>query len=518
MSQKIPLYIPTFINSATYAPARVFPRLYYYNGQVDCETWYIADETNTARAQTSFPYFDHYNVVTGTFPTVDSDSLLFNNEAPVYGEMPTDSLYTNYWEKYITFLYNPKTRVLNCSAIIPLADYFEMSLNDIVNFRGNYYHLRAINDYNIKTGKCNLQLLGPIIPDALSGAPEPPPPVQASSSVSWSYTESSQDGTFTVYDNATTIATLTSNGSGNTQISQSHYVTASLSPVSFPSTGTVTMSLNVNGGTTLAVSSNANTTITASFLVGSAQNYNITGSIIYNAPPAPQRLAVSSSLFAYYDVAFTSSYSSQGQATIYDLSGNGNNGSVVGVMNYDTDTVLGKVLRLGSSANSNRVDMAGVDLNDAVTFVIAWYMTSGNYQFDSIELFVGRDPEAYGIFIGNGTQDSKTNLIINDGSSYPTLYTPVNSGASGSWHISQFSFNDVSNVWNYCMDGVTGSYTLAETISSGIIDARFNFNNGSLPNRYLNSGSMVQVMALYTGSLSTSELLQNHNSLIARYT
>ena len=59
MSQKIPLYIPVFINSATYTPARVLPRLYFYNGQVDCESWYIADGNNSARIQSAFPYFDH---------------------------------------------------------------------------------------------------------------------------------------------------------------------------------------------------------------------------------------------------------------------------------------------------------------------------------------------------------------------------------------------------------------------------------------------------------------------------
>jgi hypothetical protein len=165
MSQKIPLYIPTFINSADYKPARVLPRIYFYNGQVDCETWYIADNNNTPNAQTTFPYFDHYNVVSGSFPTSDSLSLLFNNEAPAYGDQPIESLYSLYWQKYISFLYDPKTRLLNCSAIIPLADYFKMSLNDVVNFRGNYYHLRAINDYSLKTGECTLQLLGPIIAD-----------------------------------------------------------------------------------------------------------------------------------------------------------------------------------------------------------------------------------------------------------------------------------------------------------------------------------------------------------------
>jgi hypothetical protein len=42
-----------------------------------------------------------------------------------------------------------------------------MELNDIVEWRGNYYHLRAINDYNLSNGECKLQLLGPILGDIL---------------------------------------------------------------------------------------------------------------------------------------------------------------------------------------------------------------------------------------------------------------------------------------------------------------------------------------------------------------
>jgi hypothetical protein len=169
MSQNIPIYIPTYINSADYTPTRVLPRLLFFNGTVECEQYYIQDENGAARAQNAFPYFDNYNVVTGSFPTTDSRSLLFNNEAPAYGQLPTENLYTTYWEKYISFLYDPITRVLNCKAIIPLGDYFKMSLNDIVNFRGNYWHLRAINNYSLKTGECDLQLLGPVIPDVLDG-------------------------------------------------------------------------------------------------------------------------------------------------------------------------------------------------------------------------------------------------------------------------------------------------------------------------------------------------------------
>ena len=171
MSQIIPIYLPTYISDQNYNPSRVLPRLFFYNGLVDCETYYIEsgsiNQYGISIAQNAFPYFDNYNVVTGSFPTETSRTLLFNNEAPSSGTSPTASLYTEYWEDYISLLYNPKTRLLNCSAIIPLADYVKMELNDIVNFRGNYYHLRAINDYSLKDGTCSLQLLGPIIPDAL---------------------------------------------------------------------------------------------------------------------------------------------------------------------------------------------------------------------------------------------------------------------------------------------------------------------------------------------------------------
>jgi hypothetical protein len=185
MAQIIPIYIPTYISDAAYKPNRVLPRLLFYNGLVECESYWIESGSlafgGVTQEQTAFPYFDNYNVVTGSFPTLESDSLLFNNENASYGAIPTGSLYTEYWEKYITLLYNPKTRLLNCSAIIPLADYFKMELNDIVNFRGNYYHLRAINDYSLKDGTCNLQLLGPIIPDAFLKTPLPPtPPATAS--------------------------------------------------------------------------------------------------------------------------------------------------------------------------------------------------------------------------------------------------------------------------------------------------------------------------------------------------
>jgi hypothetical protein len=169
MAQIIPIYIPTYISDQNYNPARVQPRLLYYNNTVSCETYYIRDAADITRAIDIFPYFDNYSVVSGSqFPTEGSKSLLFFNEQPVYGSAPSSSLFSEYWNPYVQLLYNPRTRLMNASAIIPLADYFNMELNDIVEFRGNDYHLRAINDYNLSTGECAIQLLGPIIDGSLN--------------------------------------------------------------------------------------------------------------------------------------------------------------------------------------------------------------------------------------------------------------------------------------------------------------------------------------------------------------
>ena len=163
------IYIPTFISSIDYKPAKVLPHIYFYNGTLNSDTYYIEslDATGSIQynIQTRFPYVDNYE---GNLPSTSSLSLLFNNEPATYGETPTDSLYSTYWSQYVDLLYNPRTRVIDCNAIIPLADYFQMNLNDIVEWRGNYYHLRAINNYNLKNGECSLQLLGPVLNDVIS--------------------------------------------------------------------------------------------------------------------------------------------------------------------------------------------------------------------------------------------------------------------------------------------------------------------------------------------------------------
>ena len=166
------MFIPTFIANQEFEPAQVKPRIFFYNSTLETTKYNLKGKQSSFSSYITssevYPYFDHYSTGSGeVVPAADSDSLLFFNEGASLGSTPTNSIFSTYWSKYVSLLYDPKTRLIEMSAVIPFADYVNMELNDIVFFRGNHYHLRAINQYNLKTGECQLQLLGPIIDDSL---------------------------------------------------------------------------------------------------------------------------------------------------------------------------------------------------------------------------------------------------------------------------------------------------------------------------------------------------------------
>ena len=150
----------------------MLPRVFFYNGLKESDPYYIQFWTTSSFGKTviaqefeSFPYFDNYS---GQETTTSSLSLLFLNEDVAYGNsVPSQSLYDLYWAKYVDLLYNPRTRIIRLSAVLPFPVYQKLELNDVIQLRSNYYHLRAINDYNLKTGECRMELLGPLLEGSL---------------------------------------------------------------------------------------------------------------------------------------------------------------------------------------------------------------------------------------------------------------------------------------------------------------------------------------------------------------
>lgn len=211
------MYIPTFIADANFKPTVVQPRAFFYNGKKEISTAYkftyqSGPSSFFVARETEFPYFDHYSSSSiGQDPNLDSESLLFFNEGTVYGFTPQENLYTQYWSKYVGLLYNPATRFLECSGVIPFGRYVNMKLNDVVIYKGNHFHLRAINNYNLNTGECNLQLLGPILDDTFdqiaSTKPTPINPNRPTTTTSTT-TTSTTTSTSTTSTSTTTTTTL----------------------------------------------------------------------------------------------------------------------------------------------------------------------------------------------------------------------------------------------------------------------------------------------------------------------
>ena len=247
------IFIPTLISSVDYQPVRTLPHIYFYNGLKESEPYFIQHypSGSTSSVQTSvqnaFPYVDYYD---GLIPSTGSNSLLFFNEQAVYGETPTASLYTQYWDTYVSLLYNPRTRLFKASAIIPLADYFQMELNDIVQWRGNYYHLRAINDYNLKDGTCNIELLGPIIRDAVGGVEPPTPEVDCTFDFSSSFEGlvTTTTTTSTTTTTTTTSTTTTTTAGPTTTTTAGPTTTTTVAPTTTTTTAAQTP-FSASGGT-----------------------------------------------------------------------------------------------------------------------------------------------------------------------------------------------------------------------------------------------------------------------------
>jgi hypothetical protein len=137
----------------------------------------------------------------------------------------------------------------------------------------------SISSYNVPMANSAIYYNAPNAEVSVSVVPQS----LFSSSISWSYTENSQDGLFTIYNNANTITTLSGSATGNTLVSTGTYITASLTPVNYPSSGVVVMDIYANGNAvTQSIGSSANTTITASFLAApTGSRFSITASITY---------------------------------------------------------------------------------------------------------------------------------------------------------------------------------------------------------------------------------------------
>jgi len=77
---------------------------------------------------------------------------------PYHLQSVSRSLYNEYWSDYITDLYNPKRRLIEVDAILPLGAMLSLNLKNAVIWNNNKYVINSVA-LNMTTGKATFELL-----------------------------------------------------------------------------------------------------------------------------------------------------------------------------------------------------------------------------------------------------------------------------------------------------------------------------------------------------------------------
>ena len=90
--------------------------------------------------------------------TTNSYSTAFGLEASLIGNMPKNSMYWLYWNRYLSRLYSSRSRIVIVDAVIPVGVWLNMKLNDNVAISGNYYKIQKIQ-YDLLSQKAVIELI-----------------------------------------------------------------------------------------------------------------------------------------------------------------------------------------------------------------------------------------------------------------------------------------------------------------------------------------------------------------------
>jgi len=225
----------------------------------------------------------------------------------------------------------------------------------------------------------------------------------------------------------------------------------------------------------------------------------------------PTYTVITDGLQLYYDVGNTASYPGSG-TTIYDLSPNGYNGTLVNGPTYSSVNG-GSLVFDGSNDYINTNNSLGYE---AFT-LMAWFKTSDATNFRMLiskETSLGV-PWNYRMYLYQTSGD-----LIGDvakvGSTDEATY--ARNLADGTWHMTAFSRNTSNDTLNLYIDGVlvnshTDSLTAGSIINSqNVWIGRSAFSGGSYP--WLGN---IAAALIYNRALTDAEVLNNFRATKTRF-
>lgn len=153
-------------NSAQMQPILPRPRVYHYNGlQPNPIDWYLFDQQigGTGQDQEAYPLVSPYSSwPPDLFDTINlnfqSKDQLWNSTTLVAN--PVQDLFTNFWEEYIDWIYDPFNRKVNLTLRLDPADVLELKFNDAIWIKDTWYYVQKITDYSVgMTDKVKVELV-----------------------------------------------------------------------------------------------------------------------------------------------------------------------------------------------------------------------------------------------------------------------------------------------------------------------------------------------------------------------
>jgi hypothetical protein len=144
------LQIPTFLDNDV-KPVKANLWLCYF---VERKT--IVKDTYQLEGidQYSYPLISPFQ----DFPTTGSTkSLGFGLEATLSGDAPVNTLYVDFFQKYLSRIFSSKSRIVYFDAIIPVGEWLNLQMNDTIAVSGNYYKIQRI-EYDILNERAKLIL------------------------------------------------------------------------------------------------------------------------------------------------------------------------------------------------------------------------------------------------------------------------------------------------------------------------------------------------------------------------
>jgi hypothetical protein len=142
-------------NSGQMQPITPKPRLVFYNGlQATPVSWYLSNvigDSSAGQIQSQYPLVSPYSAwPPNLFTTLNfnfrSKTQTWSPFSSYVGQTSSD-LYTEYWEEYVNWLYDPFNRKVQATLRLDPAEIQELEFNDKIWIKDSWYFVQKVTDY-----------------------------------------------------------------------------------------------------------------------------------------------------------------------------------------------------------------------------------------------------------------------------------------------------------------------------------------------------------------------------------